>query len=142
MSLLCWAVFQLRTGTVKFIRQEWDFVHDQLVTGSKLRILTIVDTFSRFSPATDPRFQYKGEDVLRTLERVCSEVGYPKSIGVENGSEFISRDLGAHVPQDRICTTAPLELPDGDLACGSISQITSEVESAQRARNMTSFSTE
>jgi putative transposase len=28
-----------------------DFVHDQLATGPKLRILTIVDTFSRFSPA-------------------------------------------------------------------------------------------
>lgn len=27
-----------------------DFVHDQLATGQKLRVLTIVDTFSRFSP--------------------------------------------------------------------------------------------
>lgn len=70
-----------------------DFVHDQLVTGSKLRILTIIDTFSRYSPATDPRFSYKGEDVVQTLERVCRKLGYPKSIRVDNGSEFISRDL-------------------------------------------------
>ena len=70
-----------------------DFVHDQLVTGSKLRILTIVDTFSRFSPATDPRLSYRGEDVVRTLERVCRRHGYPKSIRVDQGSEFISRDL-------------------------------------------------
>ena len=27
-----------------------DFVHDQLATGRKLRVLTIVDAFSRFSP--------------------------------------------------------------------------------------------
>jgi putative transposase len=27
-----------------------DFVHDQLATGRKLRVLTIIDTFSRFSP--------------------------------------------------------------------------------------------
>jgi len=33
-----------------------DFVHDQLAMGKKLRIPTIVDTHSRFSPATDPRF--------------------------------------------------------------------------------------
>jgi putative transposase len=33
-----------------------DFVHDQLATGRKLRVLTIVDTFSRFSPALEPRF--------------------------------------------------------------------------------------
>lgn len=70
-----------------------DFVHDQLVTGRKIRILTIVDIFSRFSPATDPRFSYRGEDVVQTLERVCSQTGYPKSIRVDQGSEFISRDL-------------------------------------------------
>ena len=70
-----------------------DFVHDQLATGRKLRILTIVDTHSRYAPATDPRFSYRGEDVVQTLERVCQEVGYPKMIRVDNGSEFISRDL-------------------------------------------------
>ena len=70
-----------------------DFVHDQLVTGRQIRVLTIVDTYSRFSPATDPRFSYRGEDVVRTLERVCGEIGYPKAIRVDQGSEFISRDL-------------------------------------------------
>lgn len=70
-----------------------DFVHDQLAMGKKLRILTIVDTHSRFSPATDPRFAYRGEDVVQTLERVCAHTGYPRTIRVDNGSEFISRDL-------------------------------------------------
>ena len=70
-----------------------DFVHDQLALGNKLRILTIVDTHSRFCPAADPRFTYRGEDVVRTLERVCVQVGYPKTIRIDNGSEFISRDL-------------------------------------------------
>jgi len=31
-----------------------DFVHDQLATGRKLRVLTIIDTFPRFSPAIEP----------------------------------------------------------------------------------------
>lgn len=70
-----------------------DFVHDQLATGAKLRILTVVDTFSRFSPVIDPRFSYKGADVVETLERVCLEVGYPRTIRVDQGSEFVSRDL-------------------------------------------------
>lgn len=70
-----------------------DFVHDQLATGRKLRILTIIDTHSRFAPATDPRFCYSGEDVVQTLQRVCRQVGYPKVIRVDNGSEFVSRDL-------------------------------------------------
>lgn len=70
-----------------------DFVHDQLATGRKLRVLTIVDTFSRFAPAVDPRFSYRAGDVVATLDRVCAEVGFPKTIRVDQGSEFVSRDL-------------------------------------------------
>lgn len=69
-----------------------DFVHDQLALGNRLRILTIADTHFRFCPTADPRFTYRGEDVVRTLERVCAQVGYPRTIRVDNGSEFISRD--------------------------------------------------
>jgi putative transposase len=70
-----------------------DFVHDQLATGRKIRVLTVIDTFSRFSPVVDARFAYRGEDVVRTLEETCSHTGYPKAIRVDQGSEFISRDL-------------------------------------------------
>ena len=88
---------KLREGRVEATQsnETWamDFVHDQLATGRKLRVLTIVDTFSRFSPATDPRLSYRGEDVVQTLERVCRQVGYPKAIRVDQGSEFVSRDL-------------------------------------------------
>lgn len=70
-----------------------DFLHDQLATGRKIRVLTVVDTFSRFSPALDARFSDRGEDVVQTLERVCSAIGYPKAIRVDQGTEFVSRDL-------------------------------------------------
>jgi len=70
-----------------------DFVHDQLATGRKIQVLTVVDTFSRFSPAVDPRFSYRAENVVATLERVCAKLGYPKTIRVDQGSEFVSRDL-------------------------------------------------
>ncbi len=62
-----------------------DFVHDRLAMGKKLRILTVVDTHSRFS--------YRGEDVVQTQEGVCGGIGYPNTIRVDNGSEFISSDL-------------------------------------------------
>jgi putative transposase len=70
-----------------------DFVHDQLATGHKLRVLTIVDIFSRFSPALEPRFTFRGTDVVEILERVCKEVGFPATIRVDQGTEFVSRDL-------------------------------------------------
>lgn len=70
-----------------------DFVHDQLAMGRKIRILTVVDTFSRYAPAIDPRFSYRAEDVVATLDRVCSKMGYPSAIRVDQGTEFVSRDL-------------------------------------------------
>ena len=33
-----------------------DFVHDQLATGQEVHVLTVVDTFSQFSPVIDPKF--------------------------------------------------------------------------------------
>jgi len=70
-----------------------DFVHDQLATGRKLRVLTIVDTFSRFSPALEPRFTFRGIDFEEVLEKVSREVGLPATIRVDQGTEFVSRDL-------------------------------------------------
>ena len=52
----------------------------------------MVDTFSRYVPGLDPRFRYRGEDVVQTLERVCAKTGYPGTIRVDQGSEFIARD--------------------------------------------------
>lgn len=70
-----------------------DFVHDQLAMGGKIRILTLLDTYSRYAHAVDARPQYKAENVVATLEAICSKVGYPKAIRVDQGTEFVSRDL-------------------------------------------------
>lgn len=70
-----------------------DFVHDQLVTGTKIRVLTIVDTFSRYAPAIVPRLRFRAPDLMEVLERVGAEIGLPQTIRVDQGSEFVSRDL-------------------------------------------------
>ena len=70
-----------------------DFVHDQLATGRKLRVLTVVDTFTRFAPAIVPRFSFKALDVVAVLDEVCADIGLPTTIRVDQGSEFVSREL-------------------------------------------------
>jgi putative transposase len=108
---------KLRDGRKEAIavNEAWamDFVHDQLVTGRKLRVLTVVDTFSRFSPVVDPRFSYKGENVVRTLDQACKIFGYPKSIRTDNGPEFVSRDLDLWAYQTTLFLTslAPASQP-------------------------------
>ena len=61
--------------------------------GKKIRVLTVIDIYSKFSPVIDPRFSYRAEDVVMALEKICCEVGYPRTIRVDQGSEFVSRDL-------------------------------------------------
>jgi putative transposase len=70
-----------------------DFVHDQLYDGRKVRILTVIDAFTRYVPAIEVRERFTGADVVAALEEVCRKIGYPKSIRVDQVPEFVSKDL-------------------------------------------------
>ncbi|BDQ37219.1 hypothetical protein SYK_15790 [Pseudodesulfovibrio nedwellii] len=70
-----------------------DFMLDQLFNGRRIRVLTVVDVFTKISPVVDVRCSYKGADVVDTLERVTKIYGMPKEISVDNGPEFISKNL-------------------------------------------------
>jgi putative transposase len=70
-----------------------DFLADQLFNGQRIRVLTIVDNFSKLSATIGVGFSYKGSDVVETLEQAVKAQGCPKRIRLDNGSEFVSRDL-------------------------------------------------
>lgn len=70
-----------------------DFVADQLMDGRKIRILTIVDIFSKISPTIGVGSAYRGHDVVTTLQAAVRAHGCPKRIRVDNGPEFVSKDL-------------------------------------------------
>jgi hypothetical protein len=72
-----------------------DFVHDQLFDGRKIRALTIVDTFTRLSPAIDVRQSYRGADVVATLERAKVETGLPKTIRLDKRAGVRQQGTGS-----------------------------------------------
>jgi putative transposase len=70
-----------------------DFVSDQLFDGRRLRVLTLVDNHTRESLALHVGQRIRGLDVVAVLERLTKQHGLPKRIQVDNGPEFISKDL-------------------------------------------------
>jgi putative transposase len=73
--------------------QQWalDFVHDRLASGRTIRVLTVVDTFTRECLALEVDSCLPSRRVTRALDRVISERGRPASIRLDNGTELTSR---------------------------------------------------
>lgn len=93
------------------INESWamDFVADQLHDGRKIRILTIIDTFSRECLATTTGPRLRSEDVVRTLNQILVKRGAPKKIFCDNGSEFAGRitDLWAYTNKVTLAFSRP-----------------------------------
>ena len=66
---------------------------DQLFDGRRIRVLTIVDNFSRVNPLIGVDLSYKGCDVVEALSTAVKRYGLPERIQVDNGPEFISKDV-------------------------------------------------
>jgi putative transposase len=75
--------------------QRWsmDFIHDSLGMGRRFRVLTIVDDYTRQSPALKVDTSLGGADVVRTLQELSASHGTPQVITVDNGPEFTSKAL-------------------------------------------------
>lgn len=70
-----------------------DFMSDQFYSGRPIRVLTIVDNYSRENLALQVGFRLGGDDVVGVLNRLIAERGIPDSIRLDNGPEFTSRVL-------------------------------------------------
>ena len=88
---------RLKRELVKCIAQNqtWsmDFVSDKLTNGSSFRILNIIDDYNRESLKIDIDTSMPSKRVIQCLESIAFERGYPSSIRVDNGPEFISTAL-------------------------------------------------
>lgn len=81
------------TATRKNECWSMDFMSDQLFDGRRIRLLTIVDNHTRVSLAIHVDQRIRGVKVVEVLEKVVLEHGMPERIQVDNGPEFISRDV-------------------------------------------------
>jgi putative transposase len=72
-----------------------DFLSDAVSTGQVIRMLTMVDDYTRECPAIEVDTSLGGLRVRRVLDRVVSERGLPEAIVLDNGPEFRSRALAA-----------------------------------------------
>jgi len=97
--------------------QEWalDFVADRLETGRGIRVLTIVDAFTRECLGLDVDTSLSSRRVTRTLEQVILERGTPGSIRCDNelnASLFSKAGAGTRFSarQTRTAPTAANEL--------------------------------
>ena len=87
-----------------------DFVSDKLADGRSYRILTVVDQFTRECIALEADRSLHGTHVVATLKRAIEERGTaPRSVTVDNGSEFTGRALEAWAIQHgvQLCFIRP-----------------------------------
>ena len=73
--------------------QEWslDFVADSLETGRGVRVLTVIDSFTRECLAIETDSSLSSRRVTRTLDWIIAQRGRPAAIRSDNGPELTSR---------------------------------------------------
>jgi len=95
----------------KKLNESWamDFVADQLHDGRKIRILTVIDVFTRECLATSIGSRLRSEDVVATLNMIVKDRGKPQRIFCDNGSEFSGRitDLWAYTNKVTLAFSRP-----------------------------------
>ena len=86
-----------RAGEARLTRanQEWamDFIVDSLATGRMVRILSVVDAFTRECLALEADTSLGSGRVTRVLDRLIEERGRPENVRSDNGPEFTSRRM-------------------------------------------------
>ena len=73
--------------------QEWalDFVHDAVECGRTIRVLSVVDAYTRECLALEVDTSFASRRVTRVLEAIIGERGVPQAIRCDNGPELTSR---------------------------------------------------
>ena len=84
--------------------QEWalDFVHDAVACGRTIRVLSVVDAYTRECLALEVDTSFASRRVTRVLEGIVTERGRPLAIRCDNGPELTSRHFLAWCVERKI----------------------------------------
>jgi len=77
------------------LNQSWsiDFMHDALTCVRRFRTFNVVDDFNREALAIENDRNLPAQRVIRVLDRIAVNRGYPLKLRMDNGPEFISLAL-------------------------------------------------
>ncbi len=90
--------------TPEALNQSWsvDFMHDALVCGRRFRTFNVVDDFNREALSIEIDLNLPALRVVRVLDRIAANRGYPVMLRMDNGPEFISLALAEWAEQHAV----------------------------------------
>ncbi len=88
---------RVRLPTPSELNHQWslDFVADELVSGRRFRVLTVIDVHSRECLALKAGFSLTAQIVTAELEGIIAEREVPVALTQDNGTEFTSKHYDA-----------------------------------------------
>jgi putative transposase len=69
----------------------WDIIYDQTEQGRTLRILTLMDEFTKQALAIHVGYSIRAVDAITVLEAAIERYGAPQHVRSDNGPEFIAK---------------------------------------------------
>lgn len=82
----------------------YDFMQDETADGRRLKILTLVDEFTRESPAIEVDRRMPSAGVIEVLEKTFEKWGWPEYLRSDNGPEFVARQVQAWLAERGVKT--------------------------------------
>lgn len=83
-------------------RLSMDFMYDTLATGRRIKILNVIDDFTRESVLVEVAHSITGRRVAELLQLLVERRGSPKVIRSDNGSEFTGNAMDLWARQNQI----------------------------------------
>lgn len=82
----------------------WDFVEDQTENGTRFRILTLLDEYTRQCLAVHAAWSIRAVDAITVIEAAIARYGAPEHLRSDNGPEFIAYAMQEWLKERQIKT--------------------------------------